>query len=263
MHDNKLIDFSSQVLVFIHIPKTGGVSVASTLIDAFGSDRCVGLPQDMFERVIRSPLHAATIEMRNRISAVRHKFTGTKFKRIDQMTVADRDNIRLIHGHIRLGSEPDIGREPLYVSLVRDPIDRIASQYWYLRSGLGWRIPQDPKKRLALGRSLDEYIEALYKLGARHSWNQQCQYFAREQSFEAARQACERQFFCVMTFDRIAEFTNSICQAANIENVAVKHSNRSSKRPRHTPLSEASLALMEKMYGEDMKLYRWLKNRYQ
>ena len=263
MHDKKLIDFSSQVLVFIHIPKTGGVSVSSTLIEAFGPDHCIGLPQDMFEQIIGSPLHEATIAARKRISAVRQKFTGPKFKNIDQMSSEDRDNIHLIHGHIRLGSEPDTGREPLYVSLVRDPVDRIASQYWYLRSSMGWRIPQDPSKRLVLGRSLDGYIEALHKLGARHSWNQQCQYLAREQSFEAAREACESRFFCAMTFDQIAEFTNYICQAANRELVPVKHANQSSKRPRDTGISETAMAMMEDMYGEDMKIYRWLNSRDQ
>jgi len=97
----------NEVVIFLHIPKTGGTTLHHIL------ERCY--PKDQICN-FKSPNHRSEIE---------------KFKRL---APGKREAYRLIKGHLSFGLHRHVPGRSTYITFLREPIARTLSFYYYARS---------------------------------------------------------------------------------------------------------------------------------
>lgn len=89
-----------RIIIFTHVPKTGGTSVTSMFEKMYGK-----------ERVFRYTKHPS-----------------------DNARFLKSKNMKVVAGHIWYGLHGELGIEnPLYVGFVRNPVDRLVSMYHYCK----------------------------------------------------------------------------------------------------------------------------------
>jgi hypothetical protein len=91
-------------LIFVHIPKTGGISLRETLLASYASDRVFRI------------LHP--IDDQNTLAG---------------KPLADRARLELVEGHMYYGVHELIPRPCTYITILREPVARIRSFYSYVR----------------------------------------------------------------------------------------------------------------------------------
>ena len=114
----------SRPIVFIHIPKTGGMTLYSMIREIYR----------------RSELHkinpaAESVE---------------KYKQLPQ---ARKDSLKAIYGHMNYGLRELLPADSDYVTLMRHPVQRVISHYYYVR-----RTENDPLRELAMRSSLYDWV---------------------------------------------------------------------------------------------------------
>ena len=123
-------------LVSIHIPKTAGTSFRNVLKSAYGR-----------KRVVRFDIRRKKIEMEKK------RFKGSKLP----------SNVRVIHGHFRykdLIELVEIDASIPVITWMRNPVDRVISNYFYLSGVLASELNEEKKGLNILAkmqRSLIEY----------------------------------------------------------------------------------------------------------
>jgi hypothetical protein len=135
-----------ETILFMHIPKTASTSIRRAL------EEVVAEPERRF--LYDSPLLAGAIK-------------PTHFAGLPQ---AERAGLRLVFGHFAYGIHQAIPGPSRYVTMLRDPVDRVASLYYHYKvlavPGAG---PVEDRERRAIereGLSLEEWVFAKERLEA-------------------------------------------------------------------------------------------------
>jgi hypothetical protein len=105
------------VFVFLHLPKTAGHSFTAVAARHFGADRVAAVngPDDL-DAFVRT-----------------HR----------------RGRFALVHGHMPYGVAEHVGERGVYYVVLRDPVDRFVSDYYYI-----WGAPEHPAHRLVRERGI-------------------------------------------------------------------------------------------------------------
>lgn len=117
-------------LMFLHIPKAAGATLRRVLFRAYGRDACFWIRPSGAER------HATMRELKT-------------------MSARDKRGLRVVTGHFHHGALHGVLPQPvLHVTLLRDPADRVRSQYQYVR-----KLPGHPHHEIAQ-EGFDAYFAA-------------------------------------------------------------------------------------------------------
>ena len=125
------MNFDENVFVLARIPKTASVSITDCLQSAIGEERSMGLRIQKIENVRSSRLAElgvlAYVEARKLVAATmgKHYLVPRDCLGIDLRQIA------FFHGHFCIGQEPRTGRKPIYLTVVREPVDRFLSYFYY------------------------------------------------------------------------------------------------------------------------------------
>ncbi len=116
-----------EALIFIHLPKTAGVTFEQVLLRQYAREEAYAIyPAD------------------------------PGVERFNQLAEARRASIRFLHGHMAFGLHEMLPTRARYVTLLRDPVDRVISHYHYVL-----RTPQHRLyDRVAGGMDLRSYVES-------------------------------------------------------------------------------------------------------
>jgi hypothetical protein len=90
------------LVAFVHVPKTGGKTLHTVL-----------------SRAMQGIFAESTEEAQSRIDAL----DESQFARLD-----------LVAGHVPYGVHEMVGRPTTYVTMLREPVSRVVSHYWFVRS---------------------------------------------------------------------------------------------------------------------------------
>jgi hypothetical protein len=93
------------LLVFLHIPRTGGTSIKAILSEVYG-------PRGLY---VHAPLIQSAIRAYRTLPEERAR------------------GLRAIWGHMPFGIHFHIKREVRYVTMLRDPLENMCSEYWYIK----------------------------------------------------------------------------------------------------------------------------------
>ncbi len=116
-------------LLFLHLPKTAGMTVRSVLASRYRKTRSLVIGNDINADIAR--LVALPPEQRHRLD--------------------------LVMGHMSFGLHQALRPGARYVTVLRDPVDRVLSEYRFLNSN-----PRHPFHHAVAGRSLEEYLASDY-----------------------------------------------------------------------------------------------------
>ncbi len=215
-------------VLFVHIQKTGGMSLYNSMAERFGGARS--------RRFQRSS------------EEFRQQFL--------QLTDDEIARLRLLSGHFEL---PFWLQRPLsdrfVVSLVREPVERVLSAYRYAKSWPEHRRHDD------VGRmTVDEYVTAHAADTARHNW--QCRKLCGLPDFALAKAMVERQVDLLGAVELIDLFTDALADALGVP-LDIRTDNASSdKSPRRDDLDATLISSLQACNVEDYKLWTHVIERH-
>ena len=129
-------DGQQELVVFIHIPKTGGTTLGNIIDRQYD-------PKSIFEVYVQRP------------DTVSEFFA---------LSAEKKETIQCLRGHMPFGLHEHFpGRSPLYITMLRDPVSRTLSEYKHILSDREqWKTWGPPPTR---AESLDDYVSWRVEIG--------------------------------------------------------------------------------------------------
>jgi hypothetical protein len=218
-----------QRILFVHVPKTAGMSLYYALA------RLVG------ER-----------------SAIRFA-EGSKAVRERYLAMDDQElrRHRLISGHLPLHV---FMQKPLddyrLITLVRDPIERELSAYFYVKT---W--DKHPRHETMRDMDLYQYLdERERKAGSR---NLQCRVVGGAPSFEAARRAIDERYMLAAPVEYLDQFCAHLARRLGSAPLKLERSNVTSFRMSAAEVHPGIIERFRRLTRGDRELYRYVKAKFE
>jgi hypothetical protein len=221
--------------IFVHIPKTAGTTLA---------------------RII-----ARQYPPRARMLVERHDEGVREFQALPE---ARRAEIRLLRGHIPYGLHADCPRPATYFTLLREPIDRLVSYYYFVQ-----REPQHYLHDYANtpGMTLKRYVEDRVSLQMANMqtrlisgvWTDPGYGECDRGTLATAKRNLERHFSVVGLTERFDETLLLLKRTLGWRNVFYVRHNVTRGRPRRASLDAETLAVLCASNQLDLELYEHAK----
>jgi Galactose-3-O-sulfotransferase len=224
---------SQPLVVFQHLPKTAGSTLRGIIHRQYGSSRIL-------------PLYASSF--------------GEELAAIPP---SQMDRLRAVMGHFYFGAHTFLSKPCTYITVLRDPVDRVISCYYFAR-----RSPLDPLYDSVRRMSLKEFAETWVdndqtrilagKYGAPSS--ETCSY---DELLNIAKENLAKYFAVVGITE---EFDRSLILMKRIlgwRNPFYMRRNVTRGRPRKGEISQETLYAIQANNELDLELYRYGKKLFQ
>jgi glycosyltransferase involved in cell wall biosynthesis len=227
--------------LFLHIPKTAGSTLLRILEREYE-----GSPQLRLYRPLEGP--AALV------------------RAVADLPEAERRAFRLVAGHMAFGIHALLPGPSTYVTLLRDPVDRVVSHYHYTRSR-----PDDPGHARALEgvRSLEDYVHRSPYARLVNDGQTRLLGFRLEvgpvvpdrEALARAKDVLDRDDVVVGLQDRFDESLLLMVRAFGWGYPAVIDDNVGRDRPRLEDLAPSTVELIREHNALDVELYEHARRR--
>jgi hypothetical protein len=214
-------------VLFVHIPKTAGISLYTAMAKQFGPEHSLRYPRST--------------------EAFKQQF----------MRLSDEElhRYRLISGHFNLPFwlQRDLGGRVI-VALVREPVERALSTYRYTMSFTG-----HPRHAMVRNMGIAGFVDSYVAETARH--NRQCRSLCGSGDFLAAREMAQKQIDLLGSVEDIAMLTKGLGERLGVP-LDLGVENRSTlEHPKRSDLDAALIARLESCNVEDCKLWAYVSER--
>ncbi len=184
--------------------------------------------------------------------------------RLETMDDEARKGLRLIKGHYRFGLHESLPQPARYVTMLRDPVERVISHYAYMRE-----TPRHPLHELARRENLAGYVDS----GASREldngqvrlisgWEKRYAFGeCPPQMLDEARRNIQRSFTAVGIVELFDPSLVLMKRALGWRDIRYLRRNVTRRRPRREEFSGAELAAVENRNALDLELYRWARSR--
>ncbi|MFH1267160.1 MAG: hypothetical protein ABIK89_15640 [Planctomycetota bacterium] len=226
-----------ETLIFLHVPKTAGISVSQTIIPHFPAAETYH---------VRSPDHAK--------APVFSENHGTidDFKRLPEI---ERSRYRCILGHMHFGLHEHVPGPSAYVALLRDPVDRLLSHFGqYCRM-----VENDEFGDDAVLPSLEEFCREKPRAMDNHQIRFLCGWnfddHPRQESLDRAKENLRRWFRVVGTVERFDETVGVLHRVYGWPEVARFRENVGTDRLHRKDVDPGFLAEITELNWLDRELH--------
>ena len=239
-------------VLFMHIPKTGGLTFGDILLREYGRGRfeiISGRGPERREAILRF------LETGEPLPP--HLVDRDPIQRFLEFPPQRRAELRAIMGHFSFGLHEAVERPATYVTLIRDPIDRALSSYQH-------RVV---RQRFALG--LEEYIRSERDTAIQNGQVRRIAGLrARDRPPDAetlatAKRHIEEHFSVVGLTERFDESLLLCARAFGWRKLAYRRQNEGRARPRKEDLAPDLLSILERTNELDRELLEFARERFQ
>lgn len=234
------------VCVFVHMPKAGG----STL-------------QEIIQRQFPP---AATLD----IDGESVESVQSSVDRLRHMPEKDRERIACVKGHIPFGIHRWLPRTPRYVTMLRDPIQRIVSDYFFALNTPGHSLFERMRRdRLSLKDFVvlrdEQRLSDIYcrLLSEAVSWDRLADSprTLPPSALATAKENMERYFAVVGITERFNESLLLMQSAFGWKDVRYDRVNVTRDKPAQVTLTGKELDAIRLYNGRDIELYEFARQR--
>ena len=209
------IDYNS-VILYLHLPKSGGSSVRENLKKYFQKDQFIRITENnlnhyldneitSFNKLNSSSLLLKLIKKFNLASGIL-KFTShfkKTSKNFDSLTLEEKQKLRFISSNQERDCvTPILGKHYLKLMVIRDPISRIQSYFYYAKKAKG----KKPYILAAKKYDIDDFIKYLYDNRPIMLKNPYSVCISGTEDFLISKKVIDTEFFLVAPTERINDF---------------------------------------------------------
>jgi hypothetical protein len=227
---------SKFVFCFVHIPKAAGTTLQDIVVRQFRGGKAF--------RFIGTPAQAA------------------EFQNLPQQ---ERDRYDLLTGHVHFGIHEWSGRPPLYLTMLRDPVDRVISHYYFALSQ-----PTHYMYRIIRERNLTLKDYAATRATVELD-NDQVRWLTTtphrdiptgkvpRRLLDEAKWNLENAFSCIGLTERFDESLACMQAAFGWKDVSYERRNVTRERPPLAEISQDTLDAIREVNALDAELYEFAK----
>lgn len=230
-----------KTLIFLHLPKTAG----STL-------------HRIIEREYKSKLIYSIDNFRTQESVA-------EFKSLPE---AQRREIKVLKGHMRFGLHEYLPQPSSYITVLREPVDRVISHYYYvLRKPNHYLYEQVKSKNM----SLKDYVSSGITKELDNSQARLLSSIAADIPYgecssdvlESAKKNLQEHFAVVGLADKFDETLILLKQAFNWKTPFYIKANITRNRPLREDIPQETLDVIEKYNQLDIELFNYAKQKFE
>ena len=221
-------------ILHFHIPKTGGLALQHYFVEHLGKAR-------VSDTILGSRLKDAVVQF---------------------------DYLDVVSGHFSLQQGDRLPRDRCCITVLRNPLDRFLSEYFYNRSDSSHRLLGANQHALNLDVYLEQLssnqqedmavqIGMLYALGTSSRT-----YISMEEKFAAAIKAID-SFDLIGTQEELVDFACMLDARFGWEGVPLKLKNATSQRISVESLSPQHAHKLRTFFAQELELYQYAKSRFQ
>lgn len=228
----------ADLLVFVHVPKAAGTSLNAILWQVYG------------RRYIN---YHPTLSRRSVVTMIERS----------------ADQVLALGAHLPFGFHQTFVRKSWcrkpeklfakrrcrYVTVLRDPIERLKSYYRFVTTFPAHRLYKETQ-----GMSPDEFFRHMRDIKNPECANLQCWLVANNRSFEVARDHLVSRYHAVGVVARMDDFVEHLKTTLRWPDVfEARHRNASPDRLHDSDFSDDAIEWIAETNKEDMKLYQFAK----
>jgi len=221
-------------IIFNHIPKAGGTSLYYFFQELFGAERCFR--------------HSA-----------RDSKTGRHSPPIGKVPPEELEQYRFLQGHFDFGNHRRFNGPVLYLGVMRDPVDRVISDYYYNK-----RQGRKDLMEQANSMTLEEYIRAkMENPKSRLVTSAQTVYLSGQPSAEKAKEIIAEWYLACCTIDQLDDMQRMLARLFDRPDLAPTRVNETTAKKTVTEIGPEMLAELKERFAEDYELLPWVRERFE
>ncbi len=237
-------------LLFLHIPKAAGTTLHSVIERQFA-------PEVTF--------------------SINGADSPKSIKEFINLPESERAQIRLVKGHMPYGLHRYLSVAASYLTMLRDPVDRVVSHYYFVRRSPGVSLYDEVtsknmsladfvRRRAAIRANNDQtrLISGVEKVNAKVlSGAETNEDAGTTDILEVARKNLQDHFTVVGLSERFDESLLLLRRLFGWKNIYYVKQNVTKGRPAKQQVSKEALSLIEKYNELDMSLYEYARQRFE
>jgi hypothetical protein len=220
------------VIIHVHAPRSGGTTLRTQMNDLIGLDACL---------------------MNYRAE-------------IEYASDADLNRYHQISGHFSYGMHQYLPRQPLYVTTVRDPVERFISLYSVIRARQSHRL-HGVAKQNDINQFLQICLEGRDPELKEQVRNLQCQFICGAADFSLARTYIDERYFIACTADQIASMMPMLSKALRrplptmrVKGIVTKTTAQGAEAANY--LTNDSIAILLEHNMHDLQIFHYVQREF-